>query len=342
MAAHPQYSANQMLTSLLRDVSRSFYLTLRILPSAIRSQIGLAYLLARTADTIADTELVPVDRRLSALKALRERILKASSEVLEFNQLAQHQGSPAERALLEKCETSVSLLQSLSPFDQELVITVLRTIIGGQELDLLRFSSASSANVISLRSADELDDYTYRVAGCVGEFWTRMCRTHLFPSAKLDESFLLLNGVRFGKGLQLVNILRDLPVDLRSGRCYLPLEQLRAQALNPGDLLLACNEARLRPVYNAQLEKAEAHLVAGWNYTNALPRSNVRVRLACAWPLLIGQETVGLLRHGPVLSVEKRPKVTRANVKAIVWRTVLYYPWPGRWQRLFAAVGANH
>ncbi len=63
-------SANQkeLLTDLLKQTSRSFYLTLRVLPGAIRPQIGLAYLLARTADTIADTELVPAEQRIDALK----------------------------------------------------------------------------------------------------------------------------------------------------------------------------------------------------------------------------------------------------------------------------------
>src|SRR6186713_850283 len=65
----------ELLTSLLKEVSRSFYLTMRILPSAIRSQISLAYLLARTTDTIADTEIIPVERRLEALERLRARIL---------------------------------------------------------------------------------------------------------------------------------------------------------------------------------------------------------------------------------------------------------------------------
>ena len=64
----------QLLSGLLRDVSRSFYLTLRVLPGPIRKPIGLAYLLARTTDTIADTELVPPAQRLEALRALRERI----------------------------------------------------------------------------------------------------------------------------------------------------------------------------------------------------------------------------------------------------------------------------
>jgi farnesyl-diphosphate farnesyltransferase len=337
-----QYGSNQMPTSLLRDVSRSFYLTLRILPSAVRPQIGLAYLLARTADTIADTELLSLDQRLNALQSLLARILGAKNEVLEFGQLARHQGSPPERVLLEKCETSLSLLRGLSASDQELVVAVLRTIISGQELDLRRFADASATNIISLRAAQELDDYTYRVAGCVGEFWTRMCRLHLFPSANLDDAFLLLNGVRFGKGLQLVNILRDLPEDLRHGRCYLPSEQLQAQGLEARDLLQPSNEPRLRPVYNVHLDQAEAHLAAGWAYTNKLPRRSVRVRLACSWPLLIGRQTLALLRQGNVLNPSKRLKVTRGNVKSILWRTVLLYPWPAKWERLFGTACKSH
>lgn len=329
------YSPNQMLTSLLRDVSRSFYLTLRILPAAIRPQIGLAYLLARTTDTIADTQLVPLEQRLGALATLRERILGSRAGSMDFGELARHQGSPAERALLDNCEASLSLLQGLSMPDQKLVVAVLQTIISGQELDLRRFEGASSANIIALRAAEELDDYTYRVAGCVGEFWTGMCRTHLFPTADLDDAFLLSNGVRFGKGLQLVNILRDLPVDLRNGRCYLPLDQLQTRGLKAQDLLEPGNESRLRPLYDAYLELAEGHLVAGWAYTNRLPRRSARVRLACAWPLLIGRQTLGLLRAGKVLDPDHRLKVSRREIRRILWLTVLSYPWPTRWARLF-------
>src|SRR5436309_836846 len=134
---------------------------------------------------------------------------------------------------------------------------------------------ASTREIVALESDEELDIYTYLVAGCVGEFWTRMCRAHLFPQARLDDSFLLANGVLFGKGLQLVNILRDLPADLQQGRCYLPMERLAGLGLRPGDLLLPDNEPRLRPAYNDYLERAEAHLRAGWAYTNSLPPGNL-------------------------------------------------------------------
>ena len=76
------------LTLLLKEVSRSFYLTLRLLPGAIRPQISLAYLLARATDTIADTEIVPIAQRLEALQFLRDRILAKSSQPLNFTRLA--------------------------------------------------------------------------------------------------------------------------------------------------------------------------------------------------------------------------------------------------------------
>ena len=80
------------LNDLLKATSRSFYLTLRVLPAAVRPQIGLAYLLARTTDTIADTEILPVEQRLDALQKLRERILGQSSAPLNFGELAQSAG----------------------------------------------------------------------------------------------------------------------------------------------------------------------------------------------------------------------------------------------------------
>jgi farnesyl-diphosphate farnesyltransferase len=143
--------------------------------------------------------------------------------------------------------------------------------------------------------------------------------------------------VRFGKGLQLVNILRDVAADLRQGRCYLPAEELSARGLQPEDLLEPANEPRLRPLYNRYLDLAEAHLQAGWSYTNALPRRCVRVRLACAWPVLLGLETLSLLRAGPVLEPRSRVKVSRRRFRRLLWRSVLYYPWPGAWRGLASA-----
>jgi farnesyl-diphosphate farnesyltransferase len=325
---------NATLRELLEQTSRTFYKTLRILPAAVRPQISLAYLLARTTDTIADTEILPAEQRLRALRQLNDRILGLSNTLLDFTELANRQGNPAERLLLEKCDLSLAQLRDLAPEDLRRVREVLGTIITGQELDLRRFQAAAFGSIIALRSEAELDDYTYRVAGCVGEFWTKMCRAHLFPKAKLDEPELLAEGVRFGKGLQLVNILRDLPADLRQGRCYLPMDRLVSEGLQPSDLLQPVNLEKFGPLYQRYLDLAEAHLATGWKYTNTIPRGQVRVRLACAWPILIGAETVQRLRNENILDAGQRIKIPRGAVRRIIFRSVIWYPVAGVWRRL--------
>jgi farnesyl-diphosphate farnesyltransferase len=212
---------------------------------------------------------------------------------------------------------------------------VLAIITSGQELDLRRFASASAKHLVALVKDEELEDYTYRVAGCVGEFWTKMCSAHIFPDAALDEADLTRKAVKFGKGLQLVNILRDLPADLRKGRCYIPEEALAKAGLAPLDLMQDSNESRFRPTYDRYLQRSGNYLETGWAYTELLPRGCIRLRLACAWPLLIGRQTLALLGTGHILDPHQRIKITRSQVKRIIWRTIVYYPWPTAWRQLF-------
>ncbi|MFN0069461.1 MAG: phytoene/squalene synthase family protein [Limisphaerales bacterium] len=323
-----------LLTDLLRDVSRSFYQTLRLLPRTVRRPISLAYLLARATDTVADTDLVPVPERLIALDRLRRRILGERPQPLDFGDLAARQADDAERVLLTRVEEAIAALEALPSLERGLVRDVLRTITSGQVLDVQRFAGAGTDAIRALASAAELDDYTYRVAGCVGEFWTDLCRLRLFPRARLDDEHLRRDGVRLGQGLQLVNILRDLARDLRQGRCYLPADGLAALGLAPADLLNPAGEARVRPLYDRWLARADEHLAAGWRYTLALPWRQVRVRLGCALPVLLGVRTLRLLRAGNPLDPKVRLKVPRPEVKRLLRQAVLRYPVPSWWAAL--------
>lgn len=354
------------LQTLLRDTSRSFYLTLQVLPRSVRPQIGLAYLLARATDTIADTELVPVEERLAGLEALRDRILGIRAEPVNLARLAMSQRGRtaiAEKRLLDRIEAAVGQLGRLGQGDLEAVRAVLTTITGGQELDLRRFEAppvppavaeappllppvivppplpvaarGGRKEIRALANATELDDYTYRVAGCVGEFWTHLTRRHCFPKARLDETALLADGIAFGKGLQLVNILRDLPRDLRNGRCYLPLDELAGAGLSPTDLLNPSNEPKLRSIYRAWVEQAYRRLEAGWRYTNTIPACHYRLRLACAWPVLIGVRTLVKLLSSNPLDPLQRIKVSRSEIRQILLGSTLRLPVRGAWEGQF-------
>jgi farnesyl-diphosphate farnesyltransferase len=321
-----------LLTDLLSRVSRSFYLTLRVLPSVMREPIGLAYLLARASDTIADTELVPSSRRLELLRAYGNAIQSESAAAPVMKDLEKHQQDDSEAELLRVCHEAIDLLRQTPEHNRLLIQEVLGIIISGQQLDLERFHRSTGEGIISLDTSDELMDYAYRVAGCVGAFWTRVSLLHLKGNPSVPPDELERLGIRFGQGLQMVNILRDFQGDLSMGRCYLPKEKWAPTGWTPqhnnGD----------NPAFNSlwkdHIKLAMDCLNDGWTYTQALPSSWIRVRLSCSWPILLGIRTLQPLANPP-LPQSKPAKVPRSEVYEIMLRTIVSSPFPSVWNGLY-------
>src|SRR5256885_11227494 len=63
-------SISTLRASILARVSRSFYLSIRLLPKKLRDPVSLGYLLARASDTIADTTELPLELRMEKLQLL--------------------------------------------------------------------------------------------------------------------------------------------------------------------------------------------------------------------------------------------------------------------------------
>ena len=89
-------SIQSELNSILKGVSRSFYLTLRILPAPVRTQLGIAYLFCRCADTIADTRLLPVEERLGHLESFRRQFEEDEFQPGVLEELVSRVGEPQE------------------------------------------------------------------------------------------------------------------------------------------------------------------------------------------------------------------------------------------------------
>src|SRR2546428_12729145 len=113
--------------------------------------------------------------------------------------------------------------------------------------DLPRFPGHTAQPLTGLRALDDLDEYPYDAAGCVGEFWTRLMCAHRAALRAWDVEAMASVGIRFGKGLQLTNVLRDLASDLRRGRCYIPIAVLEPAGLGPAGLLGPAPWAEDRP-----------------------------------------------------------------------------------------------
>jgi farnesyl-diphosphate farnesyltransferase len=279
--------------TLLRGVSRSFYLTIRLLPSPVREPIALGYLLARASDSIADTSAAELAYRVEALRQLRGGEIAPGVVAA----LAERQSAPAEAELLRRLPGLLNMLER-SPA-RERIEWVWAHILRGQIFDLERFHAGAEP-----LSPEELDEYTFLVAGCVGEFWTRLCAERLPGFSRRPVEELVRLGIAYGKGLQLVNILRDRRGDAAIGRVYVPDERfVETKAL------------------------AASGLDAGLRWVAAV--DNRRVRFACLPPARIGIETLACIEQdsGPV-------KISRRDV-----RRVLVGALPVLWNREVAGAG---
>ena len=321
-------SKQALLRDLLKRVSRLFYTTLVVVPANVRDQVSVAYLFARAADSIADTELIDRPRRLDYLGQFKAQFVSDHVSLGQISDIREAvagvQQDSAERELLERLEQCFAVLQAFSAEDRRRVQRLMTTLIQGMEMDLMVFPGTSSTDVAALKTLDDLDRYTYYVAGCVGEFWTDLMCAHRRGLRSWNVRSMSEVGVRFGKGLQLTNVLKDVAHDLQRGRCYIPEPVLAAHGLKPQDLLDAANLPKFRPVLNQLIRMTVDHLDQGWLYTMAIPRYETRLRLSCMWPILSAGESLKLLRMSPdVLNPAVKIKISRAKVYGMMALTTL-------------------
>jgi len=303
MPVAPPPVAERTLFALLGDVSRSFFLSIQLLPLGMRAPVAVGYLLARTSDSIADAPGLAPEDRLRMLGQFDDDVHGRCPP----SPVPAPPGMKEEEArLLAAFPECVAWLGRLAPADRHDVLAVLGNITRGQRLDVERFGAASAQAPVRLASDAALDEYTYLVAGCVGEFWTRLGLRHEPGFASLPEREMMELGRRYGMALQLVNVLRDADEDLAQGRGYLP-------------------DPAAAPAW---LQRAIEGLQCGIRYSQALHSG--RMRIASALPALIGVRTLALLQEG-----RARAKVPRPEVRRLVARLVFSWGSPARIERDF-------
>lgn len=286
--------------SLLRDVSRSFYLSLRALPPPVRGTLSLAYLLARATDTFADSGTLTIPQRLEALDATRAALVSEAAGIrlidgaLAVVENEDHGLSPGEFTLLHRLAEILAWYWALPEVERALVRQALETIITGQSADVTRTQIAT---------AEELDLYTFQVAGCVGEFWTRLSALKIPSFAKAPLDTLIDRGIRFGKGLQLINVLRDVSKDAAIGRSYLPGI---APTARPEEKWAAAQP---------WIEQCREHLDQGRLYTQGV--RGIRSRFVKWLPLRLAEETLALIIAAGPAAMTVPVKVPRRRVRSI-------------------------
>lgn len=240
--------SQEQLYEHLNKVSRSFALTIPLMPEPLKEYIALAYLMCRIVDTVEDdANANTVDKitwlsdfsflaggdfaDLDVLAALKERALELTKVGSESDDIK----------LIADLDKAVNLLLSYDEQVQEILCRALSIMAHGMA-SCLRKSIDDDEEEKGIRSLDDVDNYCYFVAGVVGEM---LAELFALSDKSFDKKELLDLSVSFGEGLQLTNILRDRAKDLKRGVSFLPSHEqdeiLDYVALTSGHLSDAIN-----------------------------------------------------------------------------------------------------
>lgn len=303
------------LKELLKYTSRSLYLSARYLPAAVREPFAIGYLLCRYADSIADTALLAPDKRLKWIKIFPSLISQPDTQMQQ--ELAQEiSGSSSniyEEKLLQNLPACQEAFDHLPDIQKKMILEVVHAVCQGMEMDLQVFPPECAHLIYALPDKKELETYCHLMGGEPGVFWSRLIVSHVELSLP-NKKFLSL-GKDIGDALQIVNILRDLPRDLRIGRCYIPEEDLKPCGLRPEDLLEQINSPRFEPVKQKWIDWGRQKLRSAKAYFSALPKTQLRHRAAVAWPVLWAADTLNKLeKETNLLDSGHKVKIPRSRI----------------------------
>ena len=233
------------LDDLLEKTSRTFAVSIPMLPEPTRRHVGLAYLLFRIADTFEDAARWPRERRLAALDELNGLLGRRGGEATAASRWLDD--PPVSHAgyleLLRETPAVMDVYWTIAAPARAAIQRDLRRTVRGMAGFVRRGDERGN---LRLRSLRELRDYCYAVAGIVGEMLTEL---FLLDADRLASSAgrLRRRSRFFGEALQLVNILKDSDSDATEGRVYLPssVDRARVFALARRDLAIAAAYVRI-------------------------------------------------------------------------------------------------
>jgi farnesyl-diphosphate farnesyltransferase len=307
---------------MLIGVSRTFALTIPQLPEDLRRAVGNAYLLCRVADTIEDDAGLTAEQKTHHLQTFID-ILDTDSGAEEFARELHLRLDPstpaAEQELIRGCARVLRITRGL---DQQQQAAIARCVtIMGRGMD--RFEHNRSPN--GLETLTDHADYCYVVAGVVGEMLTELFCGH---SDRIDarREELMSRAVRFGQGLQMTNILKDVWVDSGRDTCWLPREVFRRHGFDLSQLQSRHPDPAFDRGMNEMVGIAHSCLRDALVYTLLIPRREAGIRRFLLWAIGLAVLTLRKIDRNPSFTSGAQVKVSRRAVKAVVTSTSALSP----------------
>lgn len=302
--------------AMLPRVSRTFAPTIRMLPRGLNLQVTAAYLLCRIADTVEDSAALSIGQKQKMLDCYADIFRNQEKESLEpfMNMVPLLPVDSADDELVHNLPLVYDVFSSFSPLMRK---HIARWVV---EMTMGMHKYAQSAirrRLTFLNTMKELDEYTYYVAGTVGYLLTELFSFYsktITPAVKHKLEGLAES---FGKGLQLVNIIRDMKNDLTRGQSYIPEELLEKYKLDRKSIFQKENADRAEEMFNELIKSAVGHLDKALDYITLIPKHEKRIRLFCMLPLFWAMRTLQIIQVNTLALLEKDTiKISRKTIRS--------------------------
>ena len=272
--------------SILESVSRTFALTIPLLPNGLEKVVGNTYLLCRIVDTIEDATCVdPTTKQELSTLFIKTVLDHSLSEQFVRECLIALINHPNhnEKDLIENIPRVLRVLQSCDEKQRHAVAKCVQIMSEGMSYFHIR------QNQIGLEDLQEFEKYCYVVAGVVGEMLTTLFALHSPAKAISGKESL---AIAFGQALQMTNILKDSPEDQLRGVSWKP------KGLGQTDLLVIAHQ------------KLEDSL----RYICCIPKSEPGIRQFCFLAFGLAVRTLKQIAQRQTLQGGAEVKLTRGQV----------------------------
>ncbi|WP_298136264.1 phytoene/squalene synthase family protein [Acidiferrobacter sp.] len=300
--------------AMLKDVSRTFALTIPELPRALRTVVGNGYLLCRIVDTIED------DPGLSSAQKRRfctffAQVVARRADPAEFARGLDAVLAPgvpeAERLLVRETARVIAISEGFTAGQRKALEACVAIMADGMAEFQERKDPAG------LPTLADMDRYCYYVAGVVGEMLTRLFCEYS-PAMRRHEERLMTLAVSFGQTLQMTNILKDIWEDHRRGACWLPRDVFARHGFALSDLENGPRHAGFAQGLGELIDVARSHARLALEYILLIPREEEGLRNFCLWALGMAILTLRKIDSRRDFASGQDVKITRRSVKATV------------------------
>jgi farnesyl-diphosphate farnesyltransferase len=188
------------VSDILAETSRTFAIPIMGLPQPLRDAVAGAYLQMRAIDEVEDHPELPPSAKARLLTGISHRVL----------------GAGRLETLLEEFARVLPPVTLRLPEWLALVPPGINARVADATATMATRMAAWTAAGWAISTEQDLDQYTYAVAGAVGLLLADLWSWH--DGTGSDRSA----AVEFGRGLQLVNIIGNRPGDLARSADFFP------------------------------------------------------------------------------------------------------------------------